>query len=69
MKQVRETLWICGADQNQRMKGESSHLCKLPVPMESRVIQIAKADSVINGVFRLNITQNVLPPLITVVPL
>ena len=48
MKQVRVTLWICGAVQNQRMKGESSHLCKLQ--MESQVIQIAKADSVINGV-------------------
>ena len=48
VKQVRVTLWICGADQNQRMKGESSHLCKLQ--MESQVIQKALADSVINGV-------------------
>ena len=48
VKQVRAMLWICGADQNQTMKGESYHLCKLQ--MESRVIQIAKADSVINGV-------------------
>ena len=36
------------SDQNQRMKGESSHLCKLQ--MESQVIQKALADSVINGV-------------------
>ena len=35
------------------MKGESPHLCKLQ--MESRVLQIAKADSVINGVYCLNI--------------
>ena len=41
-------LWICGADQNQKMKGESSHFWKLQ--MQSQVIQIAKADSVINGV-------------------
>ena len=37
------TLWIRERDQNQRMKGESSHLCKLQ--MEKRVLQIAKADS------------------------
>ena len=39
------------------MKGESPHLCKLQI--ENRVLQIAKADSVINGVYCLNITQNV----------
>ena len=48
LKQVRVTLWICAADQNQKMKGENSHFWKLQ--MESRIIQIAKADSVINGV-------------------
>ena len=40
----------------QRMKGESFHLCKLQ--MENRVIQTAKADSVIKGVYCFNITQN-----------
>ena len=38
------------------MKGESFHLYKLQ--MENRVVQIAKADSVINGVYCFNITQN-----------
>ena len=38
------------------MKGESFHLCKLQ--MENRVIQTAKADSVIKGVSCFNITQN-----------
>ena len=44
----------------ERMKGESSHetqLCKLQ--MENRILQIAMADYVINGVYCLNITQNV----------
>ena len=41
----------------QRMKGENPHLCKLQ--MESRVLQIAKADSVFNGVYCLNFIQNV----------
>ena len=36
----------------QRMKGESPRLCKLQ--MESRVLQMAKADSVINGFYFLN---------------
>ena len=43
------------SDQNQRMKGESSHLRKLQ--MDSRVIQIAKSDSVINSVYCLNILK------------
>ena len=39
------------------MKGESPHLCILQ--MENRVLQIAKAGSVINDVYCLNNTQNV----------
>ena len=41
----------------QRIKGESSHLCRLQ--MENRVQQIAKADSVISVVCYLNIPQSV----------
>ena len=43
-------LWICGRDQNQRMKRESFYLYKLRI--ENRVIQKANADSV-NGVYCL----------------
>ena len=60
VKQVRVTCRSESVKQietKQRMKGESPHLCKLQ--MESRVLQIAKADSVINGVYCLNVTQNV----------
>ena len=39
------------------MTGESFHLSKLQT--ENRVIQIAEADSVINGMYSLNITQNI----------
>ena len=38
------------------MKGESFHLCKLQI--ENKVVLIAKADYVINGVYCFNITQN-----------
>ena len=61
VKQVRVTLWICDTDQQiktkERLKGESSRLCKLQ--MENRILQIATAHCVINGVYCLNITQNV----------
>ena len=48
VKYIRVTFWTCGTDQNQT-ENESRKL--LSLQMESRVIQIAKADSVINGVY------------------
>ena len=48
------TLWICVTDQNQTEWGE-----KALIFANCRVIQVAKADFVINGVYCLNTTQNV----------
>ena len=52
-------LCFFGTDQNQTGN---------KLQMENRVTQIAMADSVIKGVYCPNIAQNLLPPLITLVP-
>ena len=51
-------LWICWTDQiqNQTKNKDRSLLC-LQIAIENRVIQVAKADSAVNGVYCHNITQ------------
>ena len=51
-------LWICWRDQiqNQTENKERNLLC-LQIATENMVIQVAKADSAVNGVYCRNITQ------------